>query len=240
MKLKYLKQESLFTLSSNQPVVYKNMKEFQSNLWVQEYLGKDCFLTSKIEIGNIKMDCTFKNPIDGDFKNAKIIYEALKNLNETQATDERIWSGLAFGECYDYLVYRWGLDNITKLRYRWLFYMTGRRKLFYNGISRLWWFAKMTYDDKFEDPYMLTEFVYKHPQIMKAMTYRNYSNSDHLRKAILMGMYKYSSEGNQLTISIIDDIYKHISQLGSASLLDGYEFNDLTNNIYFKLLTISK
>ena len=227
MIIKYIKEESLLTLKRNKGHVFDLMKNSVSNEWVKDYLGEDCFANSKIKVNEFTMNTTNPKAIDSDFENAKILYDALKGLNETQAIDERLWAGLAFGECYDYLRYRWGLSDITRLQYRWLFYTDYKRKLFYNGLSRLWWFAHMTYDKNLQNPYELTEFAFSYPQIMKAMTYRNYSNSDKIRKVILRSFKKYAEIGGNITTKLIDKMYIYISLLGGVSVIDAYDNEDL-------------
>lgn len=236
MKVKYLKMEALLAIKNNQSSVYKLMLESQSNDWLKDFIGEDSFGLSKITVRDFEMNTSFENPNDSDFANAVILYETFKNLNETQATDERLWAGLAFDKCYNYMIYRWKLDQPTKLTYRWVFYVTNRRKLFYHGLSRLWWFAKMTYDDRLEDPYALTRFVFTHPQIMKAMTYRNYSNNDLIRKSIIKSLIKFEANGGKVNTAVIDGLYKFVSLLSSATLLDAYDEDELTEKIYDKLI----
>lgn len=227
MVLKYIKEEALLTLKRNKVHIYDLMKNSSSNSWVEEYLGKDCFAESKIAVKDFKLDTSFDKPIEGDFENAKILFTALKNLNETQATDERLWAGLAFGQCYDYLIHRWGLDNITRLKYRWFYYTEYKRKLFYHGLSRLWWFAYMTYDESLSDPFELTEYAYRYPQIMKAMTYRNYSNSRKIRNIIIKTLKRFEEIGGIVNTRLIDETYKFVSLIGSASIIDAYDDEEM-------------
>lgn len=238
MKLKYLTQDALFTLSENQPIIYELMKNAESNEWLIDYIGRDGLVESKLNIEPLHFDTSFENPIDGDYVNAKILFEHLKDLNETQASDDRLWAGLAFTIGYDFLKYRWTLDSIVKVKYRWLFYTTNRRRLFYHGLSRLWWFVKMTYCPEALNPYELTEFVFKYPQIMKAITYRNYSNSDRLRKIIIKSFLKYVKQGGNLAVNKIDEIYKYISNLGSVSILDVMDEEYLETLIFYKLIKL--
>ena len=236
MIVKYIKDEYLRTIKRNTPIVFKYMKNSDSNAWLYDYFKDDCFGISKIKAPDFKLDTSYEKPIDGDFKNAKIIYETFKGLNETQAIDERLWGGLAFGECYDYMLYRWPLKSDKNINYRWVFYTTNRRKLFFHSLSRLWWFAKMTYDEKYEDPYELTEFVFMFPRIILHMSYRNFSNSDKIRKSILYALKKYDSEGGLVNTKIIDELYKYVSLLGSVSILDAYDYDEIFIKMYDYLI----
>ena len=53
----------------------------------------------------------------------------MMGLTDAQASDERMWVGMALTYFYDYLVYRWGI-NKNSIKYRWLFPYTYRRSLF--------------------------------------------------------------------------------------------------------------
>lgn len=202
---------------------------------VKRFCGEDCFGISKISFPDFEMDMSFENPNDSDFKNARILFNTFKNLNETQATDERLWAGLAFGKCYDYMLYRWKLDQPTKLAYRWLFYFTSRRKLFFHGLARLWWFAKMTYDNTYEDPFFLTKCVFRHPDIMSLMIFRNYSNNDIIRKTLIKSLLMYEEGGGKVNKALILNLYKHISFLSSATILDAYNEEELLEKITYEL-----
>jgi hypothetical protein len=62
------------------------------------------------------------NRKDTDFANAIKIYETYSNLSESEASDERIWTGLAIQKNnMDYLFYRWG-KTINTIKYRAVYY----------------------------------------------------------------------------------------------------------------------
>lgn len=235
MNIKYMKKDALYQIKNNLLNVHKLMKESESNKWLKNYFDDEYLGESKIQVNDFTLDTSFTNPIDGDFTNAVILYDALKEINETQAVDERLWAGLAFDQCYDYLVHRWTLKDTTRLKYRWIYFTTPRRTLFYHGLSRLWWIAHLTYLKGEEEPYKHTKYVFSHPQIMKAMTYRNFSNNEIIRKSIIKAFITYEDKGNSITTKIIDEIYKFISLLGSVSLLDAFSEEELYDKILIKL-----
>jgi hypothetical protein len=58
-----------------------------------------------------------KNPKETDFANVKIMFDALKNLNPSDATQEKIWAALAHTTFWNYIKYRKGSDfNSDKVR----------------------------------------------------------------------------------------------------------------------------
>lgn len=236
MNIKYIKDDKLAFIKSNSMNIYTILKESNDNKWIEEYLGDDYLGTSKINAEPLNFLMDKENPIDSDLDNALMLYKTFKHLNETQASDERFWVGLALTQGYDYLLYRWGLNDYTKFKYRWIYYTKNRRSLFYHGLARLWWFTKLTYDDTREDPYELTKFAYSYSEIMKNMVYRNYSSSDIVRKAILNALYKFQSENHKIIYSTLVDIYKFVNFLGGITLLDSYNLDELIEKIYDKLI----
>lgn len=238
--IKYLKEEVIQAIKSNLNYVLEIMKSCSDNSWL-DLLGFDeCFGETKILVNEFKMNTSFSNPRESDLANSIIIFEALKDLNETQATDERLWAGLAFTICYDYMLYRWPLDSETKVKYRFVYEQNIRRAIMYQGISRLWWIARYTYDDKLNNPYELTEYAFSHPQIMKSITYRNYSNSSIVRKAILNALKNFEISGGKVKTELIDELNIKISLLGSVSIIDSYEYEELYDKLYSYIIEIYK
>lgn len=238
MNIKYIKDDYLAYIKSNSQEIYTVLKASENKEWINLLLGNDFLSTSKIKIDKLDFVMDADHPIDSDLENAKMLFENLKHLNDTQATDERFWVGLSLTLGYDYLIYRWGLEDFTKFKYRWIYYTKNRRSLFYHGLARLWWFVKLTYDESLDNPYELTEFAYSNSEIMKNMVYRNYSNSDDVRKATLLALRKYENNGNKIVYSTLVEIYKYINFLGGITLLDSYDRTELENKIYSRLITL--
>lgn len=237
MKIKYIKDDSLAFLKGNAEEVYKIFKDAENRDWINEVLGNDYLGISKINIDDLDFYMDEEKPILSDLKNAILLHEKLKHLNETQATDERLWVGLSLTIGYDYLIYRWGLDDFTRFKYRWIYYTKNRRSLFYHGLARLWWYARLTYDETLEDPYELTKFAYSNSEIMKNMVYRNYSNSDLVRKSILLALKDFEQIHNhKIVYSTLVDIYKYVNFLGGITLLDSYSKSELKNIILERLI----
>ncbi|MDP3758483.1 MAG: DUF6339 family protein, partial [Candidatus Daviesbacteria bacterium] len=83
---------------------------FNSSYPVKE---KDLLL-STIEVrGKTPALKIFKKDLaSSDLKNSIALYEYYKNLDETQASDPRIWAYLSHAEFRKYTLSRWGLSGI--------------------------------------------------------------------------------------------------------------------------------
>lgn len=103
-----------------------------------------------------------------EYENAVKLFKYLPDLNRTQATDKRIWTFLSHGPYWQYLKARWPLPEassgkrkiITHILDHW--FLEGSKSFSRHGIASLWWGGFITYDDKKENPFVLTrEFFSK-------------------------------------------------------------------------------
>lgn len=106
-----------------------------------------------------------KDPVSSDLENAILLHEYFKNLDETQASDARLWTYLSHVEFRKYSLARWGLDEkfktakdpaeIQKAANQLLdhWFVSGNdRDLRRHAIARLWWAAHLTYAPWEKDP----------------------------------------------------------------------------------------
>jgi|SRR5690554_1391638 len=164
-----------------------------------------------------------------DFINAIKIYEAYSFLSESQASDERFWCGIALEKNnMQYLFYRWG-ETTNTIKYRLTYHQPGKRGMVYHGLARLWWFVHLTILDG-ENPYEFTSFCFQYPHIMEKMIYRNFSNSRHIRLAIIEAVKKFIDSGGTYSTSKIDELYKYVSLISGNKLLDIIPKNVLTED----------
>lgn len=105
-----------------------------------------------------------------DASNAPLVYEFLGAMDPANASDERLWTFLAFATYRDYMEKRWPLVGENwrgRAETRWMMPRVSRGKLVRHGIARLWWVASLTYDPKSEhrlardsgDPFAYTRAV---------------------------------------------------------------------------------
>ena len=236
MTYKLLKETVYDKLQANLKETHEELVKSQSPMLTLVGIGDDeePFKDSIIEYKQLKFDMSFEKPIESDFENAKMIYESLR-ITPNQAADNLFWSGIAFTEGHNYLKYRWGLENEKTIWYRWLMFSSQRRGLFYNGLSRLWWYTHLTIDENLDDKYMYTKMVFKNIEIMANMSYRNLSSSNNVVKGYLKYCYKRIENGIPLSKSNIQKILKSLSLLGGYTVIDLYnseEIYDFLKSIY--------
>ncbi len=238
-KLKYLTEDKILTIKNNQSTVLKKMSETKDNSWLNDFFGEAApFYDSKINFNSlhIKYSASKEENENFDLENSIYLHKNL-DLTKSQACDERVWISLCFGQFYDYMIHRWEI-NAYNLKTHWLFPHGQKRSLFYNGISKLYWFAKLTYDEKLDDPYELTKFCFKNMTIISHMFYRGYVNSKTLRLGIIKGLKDFLNDGGSLVNNMADEILKYISFFGGAYILDSFSEKEIHDKCYFKLIEL--
>ncbi len=110
------------------------------------------------------------DPVSADLDNAIVLHEYYRNLDETQASDPRLWTYLSHVEFRKYSLARWGLkvsledlEDLTErskainyLLEHW-FISGNDRDLRRHAIARLWWAAHLTHAPWETDPVFFAE-----------------------------------------------------------------------------------
>ena len=194
-----------------------------------------------------------ENKLLNDAQNSEIVYETMKGLSDSQASEEKLWTAYTFGQL-DYMRHRWPAKDAKAMKEHFLFAHGPHRSLFRNGISRLWWLGRTTKDKRYTDPYELTKFVCTHTDIIQSIceqpSFQNYS----VMHGTLRAMYdldkQYKQEesadipnaqrsGVKIGKVIIQEIGKYINLVSGTYLLDIYDENEIYNIVQKHIVTYS-
>ena len=95
MKVHFLTENALEALRVN---LKENLRHYadKNNDWIYSYFGDESpFIEYKQEFPEFKLTVDAEEDMGkNDVKNTITLYSAMKNLTDTQATDERLWSTL--------------------------------------------------------------------------------------------------------------------------------------------------
>lgn len=237
-RIKKLKEDVISTLKikENHEDIINNIKIANSKDWLKEYYKGEVFEDSRLDIEYQDLITDKEKAIETDFENAKIIYEMFSKFSDAETCDESFWMGLTFGRYFEYMKYRWPLEKEKNYELHWVFPYDSKRSLFFNGLSRLYWFVKYTYDETLEDPYEITRFCFTDVNTFNELVYRSYSNSFDVRLALLKALKKYKETFGKLGGSVIRYGAICMSFFGGAYLLDSFTQEELKDKIYQKLL----
>lgn len=238
--IEILSEEKILTIKNNKAEVVKCILESKDNTWLKDFFQEaNPFTKSKVQVDNFELLVApnKEEMTQSDLENSILLHKNLK-ITDSQACDERLWISLCFGKFYDYMKTRWSVERKTNFDEHWLFPHGQKRSLYFNGLSRLYWFAKITYDETLEDPYELTKFCFKDINIVLQMIYRGYSNSKMVRLAIIKAIKEFVEDGGSYNRNILHGILKYVSFLGGAYILDSFSENELKEKCYLKLIEL--
>lgn len=153
--MKYFDESTLSTVKIH-ALENMHLYSIESDIWIDDYLEDNLETTnhsSKMEIGP-------KDASSYDSYNARILYELYKDIPIELASEENFWAYLTHTVFWEYMLERWPVDGNEKTLH--IRYFVGKDKPYYrNGLSRLWWYAHTTFNEKLEDPYYYTKIALK-------------------------------------------------------------------------------
>lgn len=239
MKIFILPHESLDSLKVT---VEDNLEEYRNedNKWVEKQLGHNPF----IEFGKTVEDFTL-DPQGKEIDNAKILYSAMKNISDSEATDERLWVGMTHGVCWKFMKENLADDMSKNRRYkfdsntvlnRYFYNMKAnarKRSMYINTLSKMWWIGRLCFDDSNKDnPYRyleLFETAFSHKIIN--MFSSNILGNKNIRFAFFdTGLY-IKSKGIQIKGDTMTPLLIYLNEIGGRLVLDVLERHEI-----FKLL----
>lgn len=186
---------------------------------------------------------------NGDFHSAIRLYEAYKDLDNTQASDRRFWNYLSHVTFKDYTLQRWipkyaleetEANSAIKSKAtdtfidRW--FATGSsRSLRRHALARLWWTAHLTvapweknpeeYGDLFnEDRYVYTKLVFSSQDILGSLLERKVGWSD---KLVFASLEYFRRNPDFLARSNVRSLMKEINLILSYRKITILSFESL-------------
>ena len=238
MKLQFLSGDSITAIKAN--INELRTKFGGGNEWISDFFdGKSPFKDTKYEIEDFQLDMSQTDPFLTEYENVRRVYTRLKFLPDSQASDERVWAGLCMGPFYDYVKYRWKIDetsSVTTIEQHFFFGYGARRSLTRNALSRLWWIGRLTYDNERE--YELTKFVCENADNIMHILERNTSNTPDIVKPFISAIIDAKSTGKQIDTNDIGELSKYLNLLGGTYILDCLPSSVIYEKIYKKAIEI--
>jgi hypothetical protein len=195
--------------------------------------ASDIALDTKIKVDDVDLYTASENASDTDFENIKRFYTAFKNLSDGQATEEVLWAGLCHHKPFsDYLQYRWSCETEQDVLRRY-FFNDAARSIIMNGLARLWWYGRMTYDENSQNPFELTEYICKENLTLKGflpLTF-GFSNNKRLYRVYLKALMIFERE-HKLHQYEHEKIRRRVSAWGGTILLDSLSDDELHKKIF--------
>jgi hypothetical protein len=226
LKLKFISDETLMDLRTNFDA-YKEHYYTLDNRWFDHYFNEEGkVIESRIEFEMPTLNISDEYAVS-DKENVKLIYDSLNHLTVSQATQERLWSGLAHLQFREFSYYRLKNElqqNNDKRINTALFFKNGnKRSLFVHILARLWWVGYMTYDESnISNPYWLTEFFCEKDFSARCVVFfsSNFTSNQNITKGILKSLIKMQNEGVAIKRDHFVQANKYLNVVGGALILD--------------------
>lgn len=245
MVIHFLKGDCLTALKAN---IAGNLRHYSepTNDWVYEFFdGENPFQEYKFQIDDFQFDTEIGVDYDlskQDVENIIRVYSAMKNLTDTQATDERLWAGLAHGDFWNYIYTRWSSqqekgnsETLVAAHYFFSPHNGIRRSLFVHPISRLWWAGRLTYDEKRKDPFELTRYLENGFSTMNLVMFSsNYIGNRSVARGLIEAMIELEEEnysGEKSPKDALVQATRYLNIFGGTHILDYYSEEEIKNKV---------
>lgn len=243
MEIHFLKEDALAALKAN---VQGNIKNYSqpTNEWIYDYFGgENPFAPYKTQVNDFQL---ISQKDDGqdlgavDTENAIRLYESMKGISDTQATEERLWAGLCHGDFWGYMNKRWenaqaNGDIKAVLESRYFFKNGTKRSLFTNTLSRLWWMARLTYDPNRKDPYELTRYMSKDfASKILILFSSNYMGNSSISRGLISALIEL--ENNNYTLpgrkqNVFIQAGRFLNVFGGTHILDYFSEEEIKSKV---------
>lgn len=233
MRIKYISEDDLNTIKANLPSIYKRVVR-DRDATIADLFDNTAFIkSSSLEVEDFQLDMSQPKGKESltDTENVQRVYGHMRFLSDSQASDERIWAAYTFSEFADYMKYRWPADRVEDLSNRYLFGYSIQRSLFRNGVSRLWWIGRFTYDDSRSDPFELTKFLCKNQDYIESICGRNIFNNPAIGNAVITALFDSEAEGIEITREKVRDVGKYMNLISGTYMLDAFEKEEIYDKV---------
>lgn len=185
-------------------------------------------------IPNIEFTENFSDKlnVNDDFESAIQIYEALKNLEPVQASDERLWTYLSHVDLYSYMIKRrnavlsgTATNEEEYILEHWFLKSSAQSNLLRHPLAGLWWAVYLSVDEsRGENKYDLTKILFRQLDF-PTRTLGTYKLGRH--KEAVIGILEFI-EGNSKVFETKFEqktrfVTKHLNLLGGVKPISYYD-----------------
>lgn len=241
-KIKFLTEDTIEFLKNNIDVFYRDVYK-NGDKTFEEFLGDAGTVMEtpfEIEDFTLEMGQPIGKEALTDAENVIRVYSHMKALSDSQASDERIWIAYTLCNQLEYMKYRWKATSSTDLMNRYFFNYSKNRSLFRNGMARLWWIGRVTYDEKREDPFEITKYLCSQQDFIETICGRSTFNNPTVQKATLNAIYDVLKDKKGDNRVVIREIAKYVNLLSGTYILDMLSYDEVYQKVHGKLLDIVK
>lgn len=234
MKVKYLKKDILRICRENPETIFSEIISSRRKTLPELLERNDTISEMSVEMNPLVLDMS-KPGVQTDSENAVRVYKAMHNLTDSQASEEGLWAAYTLYDQLDYMLYRWPIKKPEDIFNHFLFKRTPHVSLLRNGIARLWWIARLTFEPDKKDKFALTRFaasysniflficeqgVFMAPQVIKGTLHAMMDAAHTWQDEIKQGVDLENRKGVKITDNLLKEIGRYFNLLSGVYLLD--------------------
>ncbi len=250
MKIYFMKKEAIDILKDNLDLLYNKYFTEKDNEWLWTVCGGNPFIEYK-DVPNFQLSALDSDMTIGEveFNNCKILYKNLSFLNESQASDERLWAGLCHSVFYNYVRERWDYhkkqprtqkEAVSNIKSRFFFSGGTRAGLYRNTLAKCWWVGRNTYDASCSNHFEKLDIIGSNDissKISDIFYSNNFSSNPTILGGIVNGIKYFKDEGVQISLKEhIRPSLQLLNAVGGGLILDCLSEDDIAEiiieNIY--------
>lgn len=244
MKLYFMKKNVIDDLKANMTTLHPNYYRYSTNDWILERYDYDPF-EFFMEVPDFELSMLDNRSIgEIELDNCKILFEHLRKISESQASDERLWAGLCNGVFYKYVRERWKYQQLklkkpdtdtSAVISRFFFSGGGRAGMFRNTLSKCWWVGKATYDGANPKHWEMLDIIGPEDFATKVSDIfysNNFVANEDILRGICKGLEFYRKKGIKLNVmQNIRPTLQYLNAIGGSVLLDMYSDTDIAKEV---------
>lgn len=216
-------------------------KYLEPDNWVSSYFGPgvEWHGMSSQQVNKFNPYCPdTKDKSESDLINAINLYEAFK-ITPLQATNKYMWAYMCHVDdaCRKYMQYRW---SDSKPEQRYFVPGEGMGLYYFNGLSRLWWWAHLTYDPDSKDHYALTKILFENQMLGKdILDTLNRTNFKRM-KGILLAIkdFKDVVGPREAITDYFRECKKELNHYAAINVFDFLDYEDIQKITFETLMKI--
>ena len=210
------------------------MDELRKNIHISDYQGEVFpYEPSKVKpLANVYKPEGLLDRLDpeDDFASAKEIYQAYENITPLLASLPDLWVYLAHVDLFPYVQRRWPkiFDKDVEVQYV-LNHWHENSHFMRTSFAGLWWHTYLTYDKHRENPFELTEVLFK-SQDFRTLRFGELGLIRH--RPAMIGVLEFLIDNPDITQNAFDARGQYISRY--FNLLGGTKQLSYMNKDFFK------
>lgn len=239
MKIKIMKAKAVEYVKKNIDVLKNHyLNRENPEVWLKEALHENPFVDTELfaDVSDFSLELNDSNGTNKDVPNIKLIYKNFIELNDSFASDERFWAGIAHTYFYNFVLDRYPLSESKDVSgdiINHFFFKQGRPRCYMvNTLARLWWLGRMLYSE--ENEFKLLDYI-AHDINGYSFTLfgSNWSNNREILNAFFNGIFEFE-EKNSTTVKrlLFNDAMQYVQCLTGKLIVDACDEDYIQSKVY--------